>query len=81
MFRSPVLAEIENLDPVRDHQRITFLCCRVDFPGDATRALEFALFRTFCVPAISSRRCRKRLHGTHPHLMLRSQRSPVTVEP
>ena len=54
MFRSPVLPEIQTLDAVRDHQRIVFLCCRLDFPWDTTRALEFALFRTFCVPAISA---------------------------
>src|SRR5262245_8925978 len=54
MLRSPVFAEIEKLDSVRDHQRIAFLTCRVDFPWDTTRALEFALFRTFCVPAIST---------------------------
>ncbi len=54
MFRSPVLREIESLDAVRDHQRIAFLSCRVDFPWDTTRALEFALFRTFCVPSISA---------------------------
>lgn len=52
LFASPVLAEIGSLDPVRDHQRIAFLSSRVDFPFDTTRALEFALFRTFCVPAI-----------------------------
>jgi hypothetical protein len=49
-----VLHEIRQLDPERDHQRIVFLSCRVDFPFDTTRALEFALFRTFCVPAISA---------------------------
>ena len=54
MFGSPVLPEIERLDAVADHQRITFLSCRVDFPWDTTRALEFALFRTFCVPSISA---------------------------
>jgi hypothetical protein len=54
MYRSTVLPEIETLDAVRDHQRIAFLSCRVDFPWDTTRALEFALFRTFCVPAISA---------------------------
>lgn len=53
-FASRALREIESLDPVRDHQRITFLSCRVDFPFDTTRALEFALFRTFCVPSISA---------------------------
>lgn len=54
MLRSPVLREIESLDPVRDHQRMVFLTCRQDFPWDTTRALEFALFRTFCVPSISA---------------------------
>jgi ER-bound oxygenase mpaB/B'/Rubber oxygenase, catalytic domain len=48
-----VLHEIEPLDAERDHQRIAFLTCRVDFPWDTTRALEFALFRTFCAPRIS----------------------------
>src|SRR3712207_1854108 len=52
MWRSRVLPEIERLDAERDHQRITFLSCRVDFPWDTTRALEFALFRTFAVPSI-----------------------------
>src|SRR3954468_13154658 len=54
MFRSHALTEIERLDPVADHQRIAFLSCRVDFPFDTTRALEFALFRTFCVPSVSA---------------------------
>ena len=54
MFPSKVLAEIATLDPVKDHQRIVFLSCRADFPFDTTRALEFALFRTFCVPAVSA---------------------------
>ena len=54
MFRSPVLPEIQALDAVRDHMRIVFLSCRVDFPWDTTRALEFALFRTFCAPPISA---------------------------
>ena len=42
-----------SLDPVKDHQRIVFLSTRFDFPFDTTRALEFALFRTFCVPSVS----------------------------
>ena len=54
MFRSPVLEQIRNLDPEKDHQRIVFLSSRVDFPFDTTRALEFALFRTFSVPTIST---------------------------
>ena len=53
-FQSRVLAEIRGLDPVADHQRITMLSMRVDFPFDTTRALELALFRTFGVPSISA---------------------------
>lgn len=54
MTRRTVLDEICTLDPVRDHQRIVFLSTCYDFPWDTTRALEFALFRTFCVPSISA---------------------------
>src|SRR6266540_1840238 len=46
------LEQIKKLDPERDHQRIAFLTMRGDFPFDTTRALEFALFRTFAVPSI-----------------------------
>ena len=53
MFRSPVLPEILRLDPEKDHQRIAFLSTRCDFPFDTVRALELALFRTFCVPSIA----------------------------
>lgn len=54
MRRSRVLDEINRLDPLADHQRIVFLSTRYDFPFDTTRALEFALFRTFAVPSISA---------------------------
>src|SRR5262245_49168488 len=54
MSRYAFLAEIKKLDPVRDHQRIVFLSTCYDFPFDTTRALEFALYRTFCVPRISA---------------------------
>ena len=49
-----ILDEIRTLDPEIDHQRIVFLSTCFDFPFDTTRALEFALFRTFCIPSISS---------------------------
>ena len=52
-MRSRVLDEIISLDPERDHQRIAFLTCRVDFPWDTTRSLEFALFRSFAAPSIA----------------------------
>jgi hypothetical protein len=54
MFHSPVLEQIRGLHPEKDHQRIIFLSCRIDFPFDTTRALEFALFRTFSVPRIGA---------------------------
>jgi hypothetical protein len=50
--RTSILRQIQALDPVADHQRIVFLSTCYDFPFDTTRALEFALFRTFCVPRI-----------------------------
>src|SRR5919108_933469 len=52
--RYRVLEEIQRLDPEKDHQRIVFLSSCYDFPFDTTRSLEFALFRTFCVPSISA---------------------------
>jgi hypothetical protein len=54
MSRFAILNAIERLDPEKDHQRIIFLSTCYDFPFDTTRALEFALFRTFCVPSISA---------------------------
>jgi ER-bound oxygenase mpaB/B'/Rubber oxygenase, catalytic domain len=52
--RYAILREIQALDPERDHQRIMFLSTCYEFPFDTTRALEFALFRTFGVPSISA---------------------------
>jgi hypothetical protein len=49
-----VLEQIRQLDPRRDHQQIVLLSMRMDFPFDTTRALELALFRTYCVPSISA---------------------------
>src|SRR5438477_9344445 len=54
MSRLAVLNQIRRLDPVRDQQRIVFLTTCYEFPFDTTRALELALFRTFCVPSISA---------------------------
>src|SRR5919108_316044 len=51
--RYAILRTIQELDPEKDHRRIVFLSSCYDFPFDTTRALEFALFRTFCVPSIS----------------------------
>jgi hypothetical protein len=54
MSRYAILRTIQSLDAEKDHQRIVFLSSCFDFPFDTTRALEFALFRTFCVPSISA---------------------------
>jgi len=52
--RFDILHEIERLDPGRDHQRIVHLSFGYDFPWDSIRALEIALYRTYCVPSISA---------------------------
>jgi hypothetical protein len=71
--KSRVLEEILRLDPERDHQRISYLSTCYDFPWDTTRALEFALFRTYCVPRLTqilvstgefTRRAQKRYDDT-----------------
>ena len=53
MARNTILKEIQKLDPKKDHERIVFLSTCYEFPFDTTRALEMALFRTFCVPKIA----------------------------
>src|SRR4026207_1263874 len=52
--RFEILHEIERLDPERDHQRIVYLSVGYEFPWDAIRSLEIALYRTYCVPSISA---------------------------
>ncbi|MFF5288721.1 oxygenase MpaB family protein [Paractinoplanes globisporus] len=47
------LNRIAALDPERDHLEIYQISVGLEFPWDYTRALEFALFRTYCVPSIS----------------------------
>ena len=54
MGRFDRLHEIERLDPERDCQRIMHLSFGYEFPWDSTRALEVALYRTYCVPSISA---------------------------
>ena len=54
MGRFDRLREIERLDPEQDHQRIVHLSFGYEFPWDSIRALEIALYRTYCVPSISA---------------------------
>ena len=53
MGRFDILRRIEAMDPVRDHQAIYHLTTGYEFSWDTTRALEVALYRTYCVPTIS----------------------------
>ena len=51
---APLLDEIKTLDPEKDHLRIVYLSTCFEFPFDTTRSLEFALYRTYCVPSVSA---------------------------
>jgi hypothetical protein len=53
MGRYDILHRIESLDPERDHVEIYHLTTGYEFSWDTTRALEIALYRTYCVPSIS----------------------------
>src|SRR4029079_8687696 len=53
MGRRDILREIERLDPERDHARMMRVSFGYDFLWDSVRALEIALYRTYCVPSIS----------------------------
>lgn len=54
MARFDRLREIQALHPERDHARIQHLSTGYEFPWDTVRALEIALYRTYCVPSISA---------------------------
>ncbi|MGL4304742.1 MAG: oxygenase MpaB family protein [Mycobacteriaceae bacterium] len=51
--RTAWVRHIESLDPLRDNQEIHRITAGYEFPWDYQRALEFALFKTYCVPTIS----------------------------
>jgi hypothetical protein len=51
---SRVLGEIEQLDPTRDFERISFLSTNFDFPWDVDQSLNLAFFKTYAAPSISS---------------------------
>ncbi len=53
-MKKPITERIAQLDPQQDCQEIVFLLTYHVFPWDIERALEFALFRTYAIPAISS---------------------------
>lgn len=54
MARFDNLHRVAALDPERDHLEIYRLTALHDFPWDVTRALELALYRTYCVPSIAA---------------------------
>ena len=53
MARFANLRRISALNPVTDHQEIMRISAGLEFPWDYQKALEMALFRTYCVPTIS----------------------------
>jgi hypothetical protein len=54
MTEHRVLQRILALDPELDHLEIYRLMVTHEFPFDTTRALEFALYRTYAVPSIAA---------------------------
>ena len=46
--------QIQELNPESDYEKIAHLLASYEFPWDIEKALEFALFRTYAVPSISS---------------------------
>ncbi len=54
MGRFDILKQIQQLDPERDNMRIMYLSFGYEFSWDSIRSLEIALYRTYCVPSISS---------------------------
>lgn len=54
MGRYDITRKIERLDPERDHLLIVHYLAGWEFPWDHVRALEMALYRTFCVPTTSA---------------------------
>lgn len=54
MSRFSTLEQIEQLDPVTDHQRIMYLSSQYDFGFANHRALEFALFKTYAAPRMTA---------------------------
>ena len=59
MFENKILRKIKSLNPEKDHWEIVRLALFYEFPWDAQRALELALYKTYAVPSIS-----KILHQT-----------------
>jgi hypothetical protein len=54
MGRYDITRRIASLDPDRDHVEIMHYLAGWEFPWDHHRALELALYRTYCVPRTSA---------------------------
>ena len=53
-MKRKITQRLAALDPEKDYEEIAYLLQCYEFPWDYERALEFALFRTYAVPSISS---------------------------
>jgi hypothetical protein len=54
MGRYDILKQIQQLDPERENMKIMYLSFGYEFSWDSIRALEIALYRTYCAPSISA---------------------------
>ena len=54
MGRYDIARHIATLDAERDHVQIMHYLAGYEFPWDYIRALEMALYRTFCAPTTSA---------------------------
>ena len=53
-MRRNITQRLTTLNPEKDYEEIMYLLQCYEFPWDYERALEFALFRTYAVPSIST---------------------------
>ena len=56
-MKGNITRQIAALDAERDCEKIVYLLQAYEFPWDFERSLEFALFRTYAVPSISTLLC------------------------
>lgn len=56
-MKGNITQQIAELDAQHDCEKITYLLQAYEFPWDFERSLEFALFRTYAVPSISTLLC------------------------
>jgi hypothetical protein len=75
-----ILNQIQNLDPIADHQRVGHLSTCYDFPFDTTRANVAEASRPAAVPDAKAPHRRTELrHASHPAGHVIEQLGPPEV--